>query len=169
MSWYILMTTSNTDLKHIAKVLNIPPPIICFDEDLQSIKRRGTQYFVLNLGSPNNGTHWVGCCVRGKEALYFDSYGVIFPNDVRNYIQGCSRKGYNTTQIQDLNSNLCGWYVLMWLKHIISSNKDMYHATNEYVNLFWSDYDGNSELLKMMFIDNYVLPERLKNILLNGI
>lgn len=166
------MTTSNTDLIEISRILNIPRPIICFDEDLATMKRLGTQYFVLNLGHESNGgTHWVGLCIRnrGKEMLYFDSYGVIFPNMVRDYSASCSKKGYNVTQIQDLHSNLCGWYVMGWLKAIQGSTKDMYKATNDFVNEFWSDYDGNSELLKMMFINNYHLDERLKTILLNGI
>ena len=164
------MTTSNTDLKGIAKVLGIPNPIICFDEDLQHMTRRGTQYFVLNLGSPNNGTHWVALAIRGgKELCYFDSYGVIWPKAVTRYAQGCSTKGFNMTQIQDLQSNLCGWYVMLWLKAIQSTNKDMYKATNDFVNQFHFDYDGNSELLKMLYLDSYVLPERLKKILLSGI
>ena len=164
------MTTSNNDLKAISRYLNIPYPTICFDEDLLNIKRKlGTQYFVLNLGSlKDGGTHWVGLCLRnrGKEMLYFDSFGAPYPQTVAQYCAKCTKKGYNSTQIQDIHSNLCGWYVLMWLAHIQKTEKNMYEATNDYVNLFWSDFDGNSELLKMMYINNYNLSPYLKNILL---
>lgn len=163
------MTTSNNDLENISRYLNIPKPTICFDEELLNKKKLGTQYFVLNLGSlQNGGTHWVGLAIRnrGKEACYFDSFGAIYSNSVAKYIQGCSKKGYNFTQIQDIHSNFCGWYVLLWLKFIQSSERDMYTATNQFVNQFWSDYDGNDELLKMMYIDQYNLSNYLKNILL---
>jgi hypothetical protein len=165
------MTTSNKDLENISRYLNIPKPIICFDEDLLHRKMKNTEYFVINLGSmADGGTHWVGLAIRGKkEACYFDPFGVIWSTKIATYISKCSKKGYNETQIQNISSNLCGWYVMMWLDWIQKSNKDMFKATNEFVNEFWSDYDGNGELLKMMYINNYHLPDYLKNILLNGI
>ena len=162
------MTTSNTDLANISRHLNMPQPIICFDEQLLNTKKLATQYFVLNLGSlANGGTHWVALAIRGgKEAVYFDSFGAPFSRAVSQYISGFSKKGYNVTQIQDIHSDLCGWYCMLWLKHIQSSKLDMYAAANAFVNQFFSDYDGNDELLRMKYLDNYNLSTYLKAILL---
>jgi len=165
------MTTSNKDLEAISRYLNMPKPIICFDEDLLHRKMKNTEYFVVNLGSMNDGgTHWVGLAIRGKrEVCYFDPFGVIWSQKIAKYISKCTKKGFNETQIQNIASNLCGWYCLMWLKWIQSSNKDMFRATNDFVNEFWSDYDGNSQLLKMLYINNYNLPQYLLDKLTNGI
>lgn len=79
---------------------------------------------VLNLDiSKNQGTHWVGLYKKGKQAFYYDSYGVM-PDD--RTIKALKNKGdvlkYNTSMHQQLNSKRCGWFVLKWLQSMFENS-----------------------------------------------
>ena len=84
-----------------------------------------TGYYIVNLNdSTQPGSHWVVIHVRSKtkpmqarEPIeYFDSFGLNAPNEVVelsdtlgvNYI-------YNSTQYQDVNSVLCGYWCLYFV------------------------------------------------------
>ena len=82
-----------------------------------------TGYYIVNLNdSTQPGSHWVvihvtqGETCEGVGLEYFDSFGLNAPNEVVelshslgvNYI-------YNSTQYQDLNSVLCGYWCLYFV------------------------------------------------------
>ena len=72
-------------------------------------------YYIANLNdSTQPGSHWVVINVKANKPLeYFDSFGLDAPNEV---IELSDRLGvnyiYNSTQYQDLNSVLCGYWCL---------------------------------------------------------
>ena len=77
-----------------------------------------TGYYIVNLNdSTQPGSHWVVIYVRGSGPLeYFDSFGLDAPNEV---VELTDRLGvyyiYNSTQYQDLNSVLCGYWCLYFV------------------------------------------------------
>jgi hypothetical protein len=73
--------------------------------------------YIINLASSGNtGTHWVGLIIKGNTAYYFDSFGFAMPNEVRSFCKKkCSKIMYSNVQIQKLNSNYCGQYVIHFL------------------------------------------------------
>lgn len=86
-------------------------------DQISLIDRLG--YYIVNLNdSTQPGSHWVVIHVRpgAKPLEYFDSFGMNAPNEVVelsdtlgvNYI-------YNSTQYQDLNSVLCGYWCLYFV------------------------------------------------------
>ena len=74
-------------------------------------------YYIVNLNdSTQPGSHWVVINVKPNIIEYFDSFGLNAPHEVvelshtlgLNYI-------YNSTQYQDLNSVLCGYWCLYFV------------------------------------------------------
>ena len=78
----------------------------CFYKDkLKEIKSNSS--YILNLNSKfdqnrniNKGSHWVALCVDDdKQAIYFDSYGLEPPKEVKNLLKSNQYKIGNTKKI----------------------------------------------------------------------
>ena len=76
-------------------------------------------YYIVNLNdSTQPGSHWVVINVKPANMLieYFDSFGLNAPHEV---VELSERMGlnylYNSTQYQDLNSVLCGYWCLYFV------------------------------------------------------
>lgn len=108
--------TSDTDLRNIAKDLNIKLNWIGFEEDLTNQPKEDGGY-IINIGD-NTGTHWCGLAVKGDEAFYFDSF-MVPPNDpVVKWVMDnkFDKFNYNNKeQFQQLNEELCGLWVIVFL------------------------------------------------------
>ena len=88
-------------------------------EDLIDSSKNQRCYYIVNLNdSTQPGSHWVVIHVKpkGKPIEYFDSFGLNAPNEV---VQLSNSLGvnyiYNSTQYQDLNSVLCGYWCLYFV------------------------------------------------------
>ena len=72
---------------------------------------------ILNLDSSyGDGTHWVMWFKKGKDTLYFDSYGVQPPSELIAYLE--SPIFYNSERVQQNSEVFCGHLCLFALKQI---------------------------------------------------
>ena len=67
----------------------------------------------------SDGTHRV--CIYNDEKLdeveYFDSFGLVIPNEVIKYMKTTNKSIiYNDSQIQNMNSILCGYYCMYYIE-----------------------------------------------------
>ena len=108
------------------KYLKITPEVfrgVISRDQIALIDREASpSYYIVNLNdSTQPGSHWVVIHVKSTSKKcepieYFDSFGLNAPNEVvelshtlgLNYI-------YNSTQYQDLNSVLCGYWCLYFV------------------------------------------------------
>lgn len=115
--------TSDQQLIHICKELNIKLNWIGFEEDLPLEINSGG--YICNIGNNKQGTHWTCISVEEnkKEALYFDSFAVP-PND--EVIKWLSKNKLqkliwnSIEEFQQLDEQLCGiWCVvaLWYMQH----------------------------------------------------
>ena len=80
--------------------------------------------YIINLApSTSAGTHWVALYLpsgSGRQAVYFDSFGMIPPLEVIKLIRNSGHSAYlcNDKQIQDVRSGFCGEYCLAFLKYM---------------------------------------------------
>lgn len=115
--------TSDTQLIHICKELNIKLNWIGFEEDLPSEINSGG--YILNIGNDKQGTHWVCINVEEnkKEALYFDSFAVPPNDDVIKWLSKnkLQKLIWNSIEeFQQLDEQLCGiWCIvaLWYMQH----------------------------------------------------
>lgn len=105
---------TNYDIYEIYPLFNIN--LICcidFKELVYYTLKDGS--YILNMGNQ----HWTCLFVKNKKGVYFDSYGVIYPNEVKQF---CPDLIYSDDTIQTLGSVLCGYFCLYFL----------YYMTNQY-------------------------------------
>ena len=96
-----------------------------FSKDILSKTMNKNESIIINLQDyfAGNGTHWV--CAYNEEKSnnveYFDSFGLVPPNEVIKYIKTTKKNIiFNDSQIQHIDSILCGYYCLYY---IIERNK----------------------------------------------
>lgn len=94
----------------------------CFMKDeLNDMDPELNKFYVVNMDNKGGeGTHWTGIMnpSKNRSIIYFDPFGLEPPKDV---VRFCSRattkKGkrkiakYTKADIQNFDSDLCGWYV----------------------------------------------------------
>jgi hypothetical protein len=102
--------------------------------------------FIVNLDDYNNiGTHWCAFSTIDNNVCYYDSYGGPPPIDVDNYIKrSTGKKKYeiNTTQIQPLNSQYCGYFSVFFLWVIMNHTVTIKNKIKYFNSLFNNNLDG---------------------------
>ena len=150
------MTTNNTELEFIGRFLKLNPAVVvCLQEDLSKMKiQKSRANYIVNYGNTSNGgTHWVALKVYNSQACFFDSFGLPPDSDIESFVQGGTCKlGYSTFQIQNINSSLCGWFCVSFLKYVDTliekRRMSIWAASNAFINEFDKDTDLNAGILR---------------------
>ena len=143
---------SNFDLLQWIDFLKIPNFKGIFARD--EIMPRKHSPCIINLDELENaGTHWVCCApaerpkgARPKGAgylWYFDSFGMGFPQEFKS----SKPVIWNSSQYQNINSVLCGYYCLYFL-HQWAQGKDFYNILKPFS---LTDTMQNEEFIKEYF------------------
>ena len=110
-------TTTNFDLRDMCKQLKIKCKIIMRDEIKNYLN---ADNIILNLQTTKDkGSHWVLC--SKKYNIYFDSYGVSPVKEIGSYMS--SNYQYNTFQVQDSGTKICGQLCVFVLYKLINGEK----------------------------------------------
>ena len=152
---------TNFQLIDLAKKLNINLVNVCSKDELNKVIPKVGGY-IINLENSYNGygTHWCSFLIYEEidgnmNGLYHDSYGIRPPIEVENYIKQISNKkiGYNTRQIQKIETTECGWYALNWLycMQYKRQSNNMIEDYNIYMNKFSNDLNQELKILKELF------------------
>ena len=106
---------TNLEIDHYAIQLKIKHYRGNYMRDTLPNKIKQNECGVVNLDSvKNQGTHYV-CYYRNKDTrIFFDSFGLPPPEEIIKYIGKPLQ--YNSTEIQERDSVICGAYCLYVLK-----------------------------------------------------
>lgn len=108
------MTTS-IELFALAKKLNIKVDHILFKDQLSQIKFRPDLSIIINMSNSNHeGTHWVALYCSNDVSIYCDSFGVIPPIEVINFV--LTKLVFSDFQTESLTGINCGQLALYFLK-----------------------------------------------------
>ena len=90
-------------------------------DELKKLHPKENECGIFNLNtSKEPGSHWVCWFKRGNDRIYFDSYGLVPPQELVNYLGTPILR--NTEQLQNFNQTNCGEFCLYVLKRL--SNGD---------------------------------------------
>ena len=138
-----LTTTNDIQLKEYAKKMGLPLNNILMRDEMNYLNEEG--FYIINLDNSNgNGTHWTSLFYHPLNSYYFDSYGFVPPLEVEKKIRPYI---YNDADIQDFNSEACGYYALAFIKFLYDkSNKEV--AFRQFLQLFRNNTKENDDILK---------------------
>ena len=99
-----------------------------------SPKIRNKECGVVNLdSSEGDGTHWVAYYKSGENRIYFDSFGLDPPNEVKKYLSLPLLT--QTYQLQKTDDVICGHLCVFVLKELTSGKQ-----FNDIINALWISY-----------------------------
>jgi len=148
---------SNFQITDICKKHHIPLQYVGY-KDLIPKRKLKSYSAIINMDSSNpndgnpSGSHWIALIKRDKLCYYFDSFGFPAPKEITNYVIYLQPQhyAYNTTQIQNIDDDHCGYYcigLLLYVKHNYKKGSNLYEVVNDYTNLFDSNTDNNKRIL----------------------
>ncbi len=124
---------TNYNIIDVAQRLRLPLRKVAFKNQLKEFQPQAGAY-VINMDdsdSGNNGTHWVALYLTREagvpHAYYYDSYGGPPPTEVLLFSRRFKAPilSYSNKQLQSLNSNYCGQYVLLFIQ-MMSKDRGTY-------------------------------------------
>jgi hypothetical protein len=162
------MSLTNHDIIRISEKLKLPIVGVYSKDELKKLKPEVGTYHI-NMSDANKaGTHWtllkIFCdkdrkvnAVKGSrkecEALYFDSFGIDMPLEVKEFLKPFRPIAYSNRHIQNINSEVCGWYGLL-LDYALEYKQVSNSYLEDYEKFLnsWSDSTiENTKLLKERF------------------
>ena len=148
---FINKPLSNIDLLQWVKQLGIKYFRGIYSRDNLPDKIHKLETGIINLDdSMGGGSHWI--CYRNvdkKYCEYFDPFGLIMPNEIKNYLKTSDKEmEYSSDEIQERDSVMCGYWCLY---HLLERQKgkpllDVIH------NLKFSFTD---QMINHQFLINY--------------
>jgi hypothetical protein len=144
-----LKSLTNIDLENLINKFNLPLNDIIMRDEFDRIGKEG--FYIINLDtSKGDGSHWTGLYHHPLKSYYFDSFGFVPPYDIEDIIIPYV---FNNKDIQDFNSDACGWYCVAFIKFLHDKqNKDI--GFNEFLRLFSNKTTDNDDILR-----NYLATE----------
>jgi len=164
------MSLTNHDIERISKKLDLPIVGVFSKDELVLEKPQIGTYHINLSDSGKAGTHWTmfkifsdkdreGASDKTKtskketNALYFDSFGIDMPIEVKNFLKPFRPITWSNRHIQNVNSEVCGWYNLL-LDYALEHRQVGNTYLEDYEKFLesWSDSTTeNTKLLKERF------------------
>ncbi len=114
------------------------------------VRKRKSESAIVNLAkSGKSGSHWVAFWRRGKDKIYFDSFGGPIPREIlmhlktkRELVRQIPCVQISTEQLQSYHSMNCGQFCL-YILYTLSISKE--HSFDAIINSLRRPTDGGFE------------------------
>lgn len=149
---------SNFEIEDICKKRNIKLNYCNFKDKLPNRKYKSFNG-IINLDSSSpydgnpSGSHWTALIIKNRHAFYYDSFGIIYPQEVLNFckFQNVKHLAYSTKEIQNIDDQHCGYFcigLLQYVKLHTKHDKDLYDIVQNYLEIFNEDTKQNTSILE---------------------
>ena len=148
-------TTSSTDIEHLCEKLKLPLVGVYSKDNLPTRLYVGSYIINMEDSDVGNGTHWIMIRVfPTKEVIYFDSFGLSPPQQIKDFVKG--KIASSNRQIQDINATTCGYYCIMVDHYMTYQNqrRPIYERYDDFLNIWAVDTKKNDEIL-LDYLDQY--------------
>ena len=143
---------SNIDLEDMARKDDLDIIGVYSKDRIPSERRVGSYIINMQDYDDGQGSHWIAFKIfsNGK-VCYFDSFGVIYPEDIGEFLKIFKPIAYNNRQIQDPKSEMCGWFCLSFIKYFNNfdtKKNDVFEAFDDFLNIFSNNTKKNDQIVK---------------------
>ena len=139
------MSLTNHDITRISEKLKLPIIGVYSKDELKGLKPQvGTYHINMSDAKEKN---------KICEAIYFDSFGIDMPLEVKAFLKPFRPIAYSNRHIQNIESAVCGWYGLL-LDYALEYKQVSNTYLEDYEKFLnsWSDSTiENTKLLKERF------------------
>ena len=139
-------TTSDDELKRIAKYYKLPLIGVCQRNHLHEYPHVNNGFYIINTepSTSGSGRHWACLYLNKQTSFYFCSFGAPPATDVIKYVQKYSKKFKNNNLIiQNLKSDNCGYFCIAFMLFVNNGYDYL-----EFINAFDDDTIRNDAVLE---------------------
>ncbi len=137
------MALSNFDLEDICRSMDLPLVGVFSKDRLPDKHYIGSYYINMENDEDGNGTHWVFARIfPNKEAIYFDSFGVLMPPYIKDFLKPFKPIPSSHRHIQDNTSTKCGYFDLAcdkFFTYNLKKTKSIAENYDDFLNMFSID------------------------------
>jgi hypothetical protein len=145
---------TNFELEDIANSRDLDLIGVFSKDDLPIKKISGSYIINLQNQDDGNGTHWVVFKIfSNRDCCYFDSFGMPMPQEVNNWLSKFKPIATNNRQIQDIKSQLCGYFCLAFIEYfndIDPDKEDIFEKYDDFLNCFSANQKTNDKIVKQL-------------------
>jgi hypothetical protein len=148
-----LTTLTNSDLYSICIKLELKLNGIYMKDELEDNLKEGN--YIINLENSNqSGSHWT-CFIKDKNNIYYyDSFGVVFPqNQYYIFIKNVDNIYYNVSDDQNIDSTSCGWWSIALLFYMNNTNRPRLDRMKKFDKKFNNKNRKENEIELRDYID----------------
>ena len=139
-------------------------------DELQQVKlSEESTFLIINLDKRSQtGSHWIALAINLTNIFVCDSLGGLlptksFPRALIAFLAPLlkSRNLFMTKQLQPERSNLCGFYVILFVLEMAR-----HHSFYDFVTVFSSNLQSNDNIIRFLFhknLERYIREEATPN------
>lgn len=148
---------SNHVLADLCGLLDIKlRDVVTKDQLIQMRPQYGGYIINLQDSSEGSGTHWVALwCNTPKTAVYFDSFGMPPPDEVKNFVSG--KLTVNKRTIQDIKDDACGFHCVLFLYYIQNLKGTLKQRLDKHLKIYTNIPAENDDIVYKAF-DHLLAP-----------
>ena len=155
-----LTTLSNSDLISICIKLKIKLVGVFMKDELNSDLKQGC--YIINLQNHDEGgSHWTAFIKDKNDIYYYDSFGVVPPQNLYDiFIIDSNSLYYNTSDDQNFDATSCGWWSIAYLYYMTNSKGPMLNRMKKFDYKFRKKDTKLNEIDLKKYIDKIYLTKK---------
>lgn len=148
---------TNFDLLEYGKDLRLRNYTVLMKDEF-TLKRNWN--YIINLHNKGqSGSHWVSMVTSDTaQAFYFDSFGMPPPQNIVKILKDNFYKIYfNSKQIQDIKSEVCGYFTLGFIIYMRLFSQPSISLMNNFAKFFKSKKLSDNDLIIKKFVRRFLI------------
>ena len=156
-----LTTLSNSDLISICIKLKIKLVGVYMKDELQNSDLKQGCYIINLQNHDENGSHWTAFIKDKNDIYYYDSFGVVPPQNLYDiFIIDSTALYYNTSDDQNFDATSCGWWSISFLYYMTNSKGSMLDRMKKFDKKFRKKDTKLNEIDLKKYIDKIYLNKK---------
>ena len=156
-----LTTLSNSDLISICIKLKIKLVGVYMKDELQNSDLKQGCYIINLQNHDENGSHWTAFIKDKNDIYYYDSFGVVPPQNLYDiFIIDSTALYYNTSDDQNFDSTSCGWWSISFLYYMTNTKGNMLDRMKKFDKKFCKKDTKQNEIDLKKYIDTIYLNKK---------
>ena len=156
-----LTTLSNSDLISICIKLKIKLVGVYMKDELQNSDLKQGCYIINLQNHDEDGSHWTAFIKDKNDIYYYDSFGVVPPQNLYDiFIIDSTSLYYNTSDDQNFDSTSCGWWSISFLYYMTNTKGNMLDRMKKIDKKFRKKDTKLNEIDLKKYIDKIYLNKK---------
>jgi hypothetical protein len=146
-----MVALTNFEIEDICKQMQLPIVGVYSKDKLPEKRYIGSYYVNLEDHNAGGGSHWVFMRIfPNKKAIYMDSFGVLAPVEIKDFLKPFRPYATNNRHFQDNKSSMCGYFDIAcdkFFEYDANKKKSVDENFDDFLNMFSINKLANDKIV----------------------